>query len=129
LFHALEDEVHAEALAPLHAEAVGTDVVFLLDALLLHLFVRPLDGNAVVAREGFHPLLILVGPLGQNLLGDGINPMHVAEEIDDVLRPRQQRQVALNDDAVETVVYKSQQAAKQLGEGFHRFSPGSLLAT
>jgi hypothetical protein len=31
--------------------------------------------------------------------------MHVAEEMDDVLRPRQQGQVTLNDDAIETVVY------------------------
>jgi len=47
--------------------------------------------------------------------------VHVAEEMDDVFRPRQQRQVSLDDDAVETVVYKSQQAAKQLVEEFHRF--------
>ena len=31
--------------------------------------------------------------------------MHVAEEVDDVLGPCQQGQVALDDDAVETVVY------------------------
>jgi len=40
-----------------------------------------------------------------------------------MLRPGQQRQVrqvALDDDAVETVVYKSRQAAEQLAEGFHR---------
>ena len=62
----------------------------------------------MVAGEGLHPTLILIGPFGQGLLGDGINPMHIAEEMDDVLGPRQQRQVALDDDAVETVVYKSQ---------------------
>jgi len=78
----------------------------------------------MVAGESFHPTLILLGSLGQNLLGDGINPMHVAEEMHDVLGPRQQRQVSLDDDAVETVVYKSQQAAEQLAEGFHRSSFG-----
>jgi hypothetical protein len=31
--------------------------------------------------------------------------MHVAEEMDDVLRPRQQRQISLDNDPVETVVY------------------------
>ena len=36
------------------------------------------------------------------------------EEMNDLLRARQQRQIPLNDDAVETVVYKSQQAAEQL---------------
>jgi hypothetical protein len=39
LFHALEEEGDAEALAPFPAEAPGADVVFLLDALLLHLLV------------------------------------------------------------------------------------------
>src|SRR5437660_588837 len=55
--------------------------------------------------------------------------MHVAEEMDDVLGPRQQRQIFLDDDTVETVVYKSQQAAEQLAEGFHRSSPGAGLDT
>ena len=73
-----------------------------------------MDGNAVVACEGFHPLLGFTSPLGQSLLGNGINPVHVAEEMDDVLRARKQRQVALDHDAVQTVVYKSLQAAKQL---------------
>jgi len=40
----------------------------------------------------------------------------VAEEMDDVLGSRQQRQVALEDDAIETVVYPGEQAAKQLAE-------------
>jgi hypothetical protein len=31
--------------------------------------------------------------------------MHVAEEVHDVRRPGQQRQVALDDDAVEAMVY------------------------
>src|SRR3954466_7558371 len=47
--------------------------------------------------------------------------------MNDVLRPRQQRNVAQNDHAVETVVYKSQHAAKQRCEGFHRSSPVVLL--
>jgi len=53
----------------------------------------------------------------QGLPGEGIDPVHVAEEMDDVLGPRPRRQVALDDDAVETRVYKSQQAAEQLAEG------------
>ena len=40
--------------------------------------------------------------------------MHVTEKMHDVLWAGQQRQVALNDDAIETVVYKQEQAAKQL---------------
>ncbi len=34
LFHTFEDEVHPEPLATFHAEAVGPDQVFVLDALL-----------------------------------------------------------------------------------------------
>src|SRR4051794_35128379 len=47
--------------------------------------------------------------------------------MNNVLRPCQQRNVAQNDNAVETVVYKSQHAAKQRCEGFHRSSPVVLL--
>ena len=43
----------------------------------------------VVAGEGRHPLAVLAGPLGQSLLGDGIDPMHIPEEMDDGLRPGQ----------------------------------------
>jgi len=51
---------------------------------------------------------------------NGVDALHVAEEMDDVPGPRQQRQVSLDDDTVETVVYKSQQAAEQLAEAFPR---------
>jgi hypothetical protein len=33
------------------------------------------------------------------------------------------REIALDDDAIEAVVYKQQQAAKQLVEGLHRSAP------
>src|SRR5260370_9618205 len=41
----------------------------------------------------------------------------------DVFGPGQQRQVSLDDDAVETVIYKNQEAFKKLREGFHRSPP------
>jgi hypothetical protein len=53
--------------------------------------------------------------------------VHVAKKINDVLGTGEQRDIPLDDDAVETVVYKSQQAAKQLGKGFHRSSWMLLL--
>jgi hypothetical protein len=55
--------------------------------------------------------------------------VHVAEEMDHMLGAGQQRQISLDDDAVETMVYKSQQAAEQLAEGFHRSAPGALSTT
>jgi len=83
----------------------------------------------MVARERLHPSLIFLGPFGQSLLGDGINPVYVTKDMEDVLRPREQRQVSLEDHAVETVVYQSQQAAKQLGKGFHGSSFDAGLDT
>jgi hypothetical protein len=77
----------------------------------------------MVAGKGIHPTVILVGPLAQNIFGDGAGLVHVAKEMDNIFRPGQQGNVPQDDDAVETVVYKSQQAAKQLCEGFHRPSP------
>ena len=54
---------------------------------------------------------------------NGIDAVHVSKEMHDVLRPRQQREIALDDDPVETVVDTSEQAAKQRAERFHRSSP------
>jgi len=53
--------------------------------------VLPSDGNAVVASESLDPVLIISGPLGQSLLGDGVDAVHVAEEMDDMLGASQQR--------------------------------------
>ena len=52
--------------------------------------------------------------------------MHVAEEMHDMLGPGQQRQIALDNDAVETVVYKNQEAFEKLGEGFAFFAAWRL---
>src|SRR5438445_1218911 len=74
------------------------------------------------------PIPVFQGALGQDLRGNGILAMHVAEEMHDVLRPGQQGQVSLDDDAVETVIYKNQEALKELREGFHRSPPSDALA-
>src|SRR5712691_6081624 len=112
--HTLEDEVDAAALAPLHLPQAGADVVFLAYA-----FLGPLDGKVVIAGKRLHPLVVLGGALTQELLGDGWSAVDVAEEVHDVLRPGEQWQVTEDDDAVETVVYQCQQAAKELGELLH----------
>jgi hypothetical protein len=49
--------------------------------------------------------------------------MHVAEEIHDVFGTAQQGQVSLDDNAVETVIDKDQEAFKEIHEGFHRSPP------
>ena len=49
--------------------------------------------------------------------------MHIAEKMHDVFGTGQQRHVPLDDDTVETVMYKNQEAFQQLREGFHRSPP------
>jgi hypothetical protein len=49
--------------------------------------------------------------------------VHVAEQVHDVLGPGQQWQIPLDDDAVETVISKNQEALKKLRESFHRSPP------
>jgi len=52
--------------------------------------------------------------------------VHIAEEMNDVLGTGQQGQVPLDDDSVETVVYKNQEAFKKLRKGFHRSPPQKI---
>jgi hypothetical protein len=95
----------------------GANVIFFADT-----FFGPLHGDLVVAGERLHPTLILAGPLAQHRLVHHRNADHVAEEVDHLFRARQPAQISVDDDAVEAVVYKDQQAGKQLCEKFHRSS-------
>src|SRR5215469_4713064 len=69
-FLGFEDEVDAKAFATFHGQEVGTGVVFLPEAFLLHVRIGPLNGDAVVASEGFHPLLVVLRSPPQRLLGN-----------------------------------------------------------
>jgi hypothetical protein len=51
------------------------------------------------------------------------------KKVDDVLGAGEQGQMAKDDDAIETVIYQGQQAAKQLCKGLHRFLPLTLVST
>jgi hypothetical protein len=77
--------------------------------------------------EGFHPVVVIVGPLTQDLFADDVDLMNVTEEVDDVFRAGEQGQMTEDDDTVETVVYQGQQAAKELGEDLHGSSPVVLV--
>ena len=105
-------------MAPFQALPVRPDGIFLAHALF-----RFPDGDFVIAGVAFHPSPVFQGAFRQDLRGDGKQPMHVAEEMDDVFGTGQQRQVSLDDDAVETVIYKNQEAFKELREDFHRSPP------
>ena len=52
---------------------VGTDVVFLAAP-----FFGPLHGNLAFLGEGFHPAVVLVGPLTQDFFADSVDVVDAA---------------------------------------------------
>jgi hypothetical protein len=59
------------------------------DRIVIHF-----DRDRVIARVGFHPILVIGPPPAQRLLADLGDADDVAEEVDDQLGPRQRRQIA-----------------------------------
>jgi len=117
-FHAREDAVNPVLIPPLHPLQKRPNMV-----LHVHAFSPFLHRHLVVAGVAFYPSPVFQGAFRQDLRRDGILAVHVAEEMDDVFGTGQQRQVSLDDDAVETVIYKYQEACK----GFAKVSIGRLL--
>ena len=117
-FHAAQDGVDAETLAPVHTLQIGTYVI-----LLAHALFGPLDGNIVLIRIVVHPATITVSTLSQGILSNRPDAVNVPKEVHDVFLAGQQRQVGQDDHPFETVVYKREQTAKQFVKGFHRSSP------
>src|SRR5271167_3069805 len=111
-------QADAEGRPLLHAAQPRQHVV-----LLAHSLLGPLDRDRVIARVGFHPILVIGRPLAQRLLADFRHPDDLTEEVDDQLGPRQRRQIAVNDNPIEAVIDEDQELAEQLGEDVHRFAP------
>src|SRR5262249_17822475 len=123
VFQAFEDEVWPVAVPTLQASAVRAHVRFPCQPLgLERLVIGPLDGNPMGAGKRLDPLLVLLRARRQRLLRDRVDPMNVPEEVHDRFLACEERQISQDDDAIETVVYQGEQAAKQLVEGFHRSS-------
>ena len=91
--------------------------------LLAHPLLGPFDRARMIARIGFHPALIVVRPLAQRLLADLGDADDAAEEVHHQLRPRQRRQIAVNDNPIEAVIDEDQELAEQLGEDVHPLRP------
>ena len=107
-------KVGAVGVALLHAAQPGPHVVLLACPL-----VGPFDRDRVIARVGFHPILVIGRPPAQRLLADLGDADDVAEEVHDQFGPRQRRQIAVNDNPVEAVIDEDQELAEQLGEQIH----------
>lgn len=120
LFHALKDEIDAECPAFLHAAQCRQYVILLAQA-----FLRPFHGDVVIAGIGLHPGAVVVGALAERLFADHRDALDVTDEMDHLFGPGQAAEIAVDDDAVEAVVYKNEQIAEQPSESFHR----NLLCT
>src|SRR5271165_1114751 len=107
LLHALEDVIDTVVLRPRHAALPRLDMVFLAHALF-----GPFDRDAMIACEGFHPVLVVSSALAQDLLADHGNANDLMEEVHHPLGARQSAEVAVYDDAVEAVVNKGKQVAE-----------------
>src|SRR3954453_17497733 len=107
-FHTLEDEIDTEPVLLLDSPEVPAPVI-----LLPHPVLSPFHRDAPLGGERIDPAVVFIGPFSQHVLCDRSLLVQIAEEMNNVLRPCQQRNVAQNGNAVETVVYKSQHAAKQ----------------
>jgi hypothetical protein len=83
LLHAPEDEIDAVGVLPHHAALPGQDMIFLAHPLL-----GPLERQPMVAGEGFHPRVVGGAP-AEHLFVDRGDADHVAEEVHDLLGPRQ----------------------------------------
>src|SRR6266700_4826253 len=102
--HAGEDAVDTVLIAPLHPLQMRQDAL-----LLAHTFLGLQHGDLVVAGVSLYPSSIFRSSLGQDLRRDRILPMQVTEKMHDVFGAGEQGYVPLDDDAVETVIYKNQE--------------------
>ncbi len=82
----------------------------------------------VIASVSLHPALVIFGAPVKHVFIHHRNAQDLAEEIDHLFGARQTAQVAMDDDAVEAVVYKNEQAVEQLCEQLHRSPPGSCFS-
>src|ERR1019366_2199591 len=89
----------------------------------------PFNRDLVVAGVGLHPVLVIVGALAENFLAHHRNAEDRSNEMNHLLGPGQPTEVPVDDNAVEAVIYKNEQAAKQLGERLHRSSSCVLVLT
>ena len=69
---------------------------------------------------GFHPVAVSVGALTEHFLAHHWDAQDMADEMDHLLRAGKPAEIAVDDDTVEAVVYKSEQIAEKPGEVFRR---------
>ena len=71
----------------------------------------------MVAGIGFHPVLVILGALAENFLAHHRKAEDLADKGNHLLRPGKPVQIAVDDDPVETVIYKNEKTAEQPNAG------------
>jgi hypothetical protein len=61
----------------------------------------------MVLGVGGNPAQVLISPLPKRFLADAIDLLYCSEEVHDVLRTGQRREIPANHDAVEAVIGKT----------------------
>jgi hypothetical protein len=74
--------VHTMSVLADHSAQPRLHILFLAHAPL-----GPLNGDVVIAGKGLDPLLVVSGPLAQNLFANDRNADNAAEEVHDLLGP------------------------------------------
>ena len=77
----------------------------------------------MIAGKGLNPVLVIGGSLAHDLFADERNADNAVEEMHNLFRAGQAAQVAMYDDAVETVINENEKITEQLEEEFHGRPP------
>ena len=102
LLHAFEHVVDPRSAFSLQTRSQRGKLI-----LLAHVLLRPAHGNVMVVRIGVDPAQILIGSLPERFLANTIHLLYRTEEVHDVLRSPQRREVSANHDAVKAVIGKT----------------------
>ena len=77
--------------------------------LFAEAFLGPLHRQFVIAGVGLHPVAVIVGALAEHLFAHHRDVQDLAHEMNHLFGPGQAAEVAVDDDAVETVIDKDQE--------------------
>ena len=114
LFHAFKDEINPITVRPFHASQDGSNIVLFADSLF-----SPFDRNRMIECKGFHPVLVIRGPLTKHVLIDHADAEHVAKKVDHLFGTREAAEISMDDDPIKTVIYKDEQITKDFRESLH----------
>jgi hypothetical protein len=73
----------------------------------------------MIACKGFHPALVIHGPLAKYVFINHADAEHVAKKADHLFGTREAAEISMDDDPIKTVVYKDEQITKDFRESLH----------